>query len=221
MKTPLTSATDLYVRYESVTTAIVNDVLRARGLLDQTLPHGIRPLTEGLRVAGPAFTIEGRKDRDPANDMPERAAMLESIDAGTICVWATAGDDESAQWGEIMTMAAKRQGCRGAIIDGGVRDTDRVRELGFPIFHRYFSSNGMMGRFRITAWQQEIVIGGVRVSPGDVVFADMDGVIIVPRQIADEVLVAAEEIRDNEVDIKQMVSGGMAPREVVARGGYF
>ncbi len=215
------TATELCTRYEQVTTAMVNDVLRSKGLIDQTLPHSIVPLRETMRVAGFAFTIAGRPSRDGHNDMPERAAMLEAITPGTVCVWATDGDEESAQWGEVMTMAAMRQGCRGAVIDGGIRDTDKVLAQDFPVFGRYRTSNGMMGRFAITGWQEPIEIGGVHVRPGDLIFADVDGVIVVPGDLAQDVLVEAEQIARSEVEIKDMVSGGASPGEVVARGGYF
>jgi regulator of RNase E activity RraA len=202
-------------------TAAVNDVLRAEGLLDQALPHDIRPLRDEMKVAGFAFTIAGEKNRDGVDDMPKRAAMLEAIGPGAVCVWETGSDDESAQWGEVMTMAAKRQGCRGAVVDGGVRDTDKVLSQDFPIFVRYRSSNGMKGRFRITSWQERISVGGVAIAPGDLIFADIDGVIVVPRDRAYDVLIAAEQIKRNEVGIREMINDGATPRDVVERGGYF
>ncbi|WP_210769251.1 RraA family protein [Occultella kanbiaonis] len=221
MTLPQTSPVELFARYERVSTAIVNDVLRSEGLLDQTLPHEIVPLQEGMRIAGFAFTISGERSRDGANDMPDRAAMLEAIPDGAVCVWATGGDNESAQWGEVMTMAAIRRGCRGAVIDGGVRDTDKVLPQKFPVFTRYRSSNGMMGRFRLTSWGTDIVIGGVTIRPGDLVLGDLDGVIIVPAELAERVLGEAEAILRHEVEIKQMVDDGATPGEIVSRGGYF
>ncbi|WP_205857486.1 RraA family protein [Phytoactinopolyspora endophytica] len=212
---------ELCRRYTELFTAAINDVLRTRGLVDQALPHEIRPLRDEMKVAGFAFTVSGEKNRDGADDMPERAAMLEAIGPDMVCVWETGHDDESAQWGEVMTMAAKRQGCRGAVVDGGVRDTDKVLSQDFPTFVRYRSSNGMKGRFRITSWQERISIGGVSIAPGDVIVADIDGVIVVPRALAYDVLVEAEQVRRNEVGIKEMISDGATPRDVVERGGYF
>ena len=114
----------------------------------------------------------------------ERARMLEEIQPGNVVVWDTGRDTISAQWGEMMTKVSKNRGCRGAVIDGGVRDTGRVLEQQFPVFCRYRSSNGMLGRFRITSWQVPIMIGEVRIYPGDVVFGDIDGVIVIPRKLA-------------------------------------
>lgn len=212
---------ELCARYEGVFTAAVNDVLRALGLLQQTLPHTLRPIRGDMRVAGVAFTIRGERDATLEDEMEERAEMLEAIGTNTVCLWETGGDDETAQWGEVMTMAALQRGCRGAVVDGGVRDTEQVLGLGFPVFARFHSSNGMLGRFRLKAWQEPIEIGGVRIEPGDIVFGDLDGVIVVPARLALFVLERAEKIRDKEIDIKQLVADGLPPREVVARGGYF
>ena len=178
-------------------------------------------LKDEMKVAGIAFTIKGSKNLSLEDEMVERAKMLEAIPQNSVCVWDTCNDDESAQWGEIMTMASKRQGCRGAIVDGGVRDTNRVLEQDFPVFCKYRSSNGMLGRFRLIGYQIPVVMGNVHVYPGDVILADIDGAIAVPRELAYEVLLRAERIRDNEVEIKEMVGSGMTPTQVVENGGYF
>ena len=212
---------ELIERYEAVFTAAVNDVLREMGYLYQTLPSAIQGLTMDMRVAGIAFTIKGSKNLRIEDEMPERAKMLDAIAPYSVCVWDTSGDDESAQWGEIMTMASMSRGCRGAIVDGGVRDVDRILKLGFPVFARYRSSSGMLGRFRMIGYQMPIQIGGVNIAPGDVILADIDGAIVVPRALAMEVLEKAEAIRDNEVEIKKMVLSGLKATEIVERGGYF
>lgn len=208
-------------RYEKISTAMVNDVLREMGYLYQTLPNDILPIRDDMKVAGIAFTIKGSKNLDLTNEMEQRAEMLEQIPAESVCVWDTSGDDESAQWGEIMTMASKKRGCRGAIVDGGVRDTDKVLKQNFPVFCKYRSSNGMLGRFRMIGYQMPIMIGNVHIYPGDIVFGDIDGCIVVPRAIAYEVLLRAEQVRSNEDEIKKMVSSGATAIEVVKKGGYF
>ena len=215
------SEEELCRRYEGVFTAAVNDVLRKKGLIYQTLPNDIRPLHDDMKVAGICFTLKGCKNLDLTDEMMQRAQMLEAIGPNSVCVWDTSGDDESAQWGEIMTMAAKKRGCRGAVVDGGVRDTNRVLREQFPVFCKYKTSNGMLGRFRMVGWQLPISIGGVLIRPGDVIFGDIDGVIVIPRELAMEVLEEAEAIRDGEVTIKQMVRDGVAPTEIVKNGGYF
>lgn len=120
------------------------------------------PLREEMKVAGIAFTIKGAKNLTLENEMEFRAQMLEAVTPDSIAVWDTSGDDESSQWGEIMTMASKRRGCRGAIVDGGVRDTDKVLAQNFPVFAKFRTSNGMLGRFRMIGYQMPIQLGCVR-----------------------------------------------------------
>jgi regulator of RNase E activity RraA len=208
-------------RFEGVFTAAVNDVLRELGLLYQTLPNNIQSIKEGIKVAGICFTIKGSKNLELTDEMMQRAEMLEAITPYSVCVWDTSEDDESAQWGEIMTMAAKARGCRGAIVDGGVRDTNCVLREEFPVFCKYKTSNGMLGRFRMIGYQLPVSIGNTLIRPGDIIFGDIDGVIVIPREIAVEVLEKAEYIRDNEVAIKQMILEGISPVKVVENGGYF
>ena len=212
---------ELCRRYEAVFTSAVNDVLREKGLLYQTLPNDIKPLRDDMKAAGICFTLKGSKNLDLTDEMMQRAQMLEAIQPNSICVWDTSGDDESAQWGEIMTMAAKKRGCRGAVVDGGVRDTNCVLRQEFPVFCKYRTSNGMLGRFRMIGWQMPITIGRTLIRPGDVIFGDIDGVLVIPRELAMEVLQKAEQIRDGEVAIKEMIQGGMSPTKVVENGGYF
>lgn len=215
------SDSEICERYDKVSTPMINDVLREMGMLYQTLPNEILPLREEMKVCGIAFTIKGSKNLDQTNEMEQRAQMLESIPENSVCVWDTSGDNESAQWGEIMTMASKKRGCRGAIVDGGVRDTNKVLEQDFPVFCKYRTSSGMLGRFRMIGYQMPVMIGNVHIYPGDIVCADIDGCIVVPRKIAYEVLVRAEQILENEIHIKEMVESGITPTEVVKNGGYF
>ncbi len=212
---------ELCKRFEQTWTPAVNDVLRAKGLLEQTLPNNIMPLREEMTVCGVAFTVKGSKNLTLEGEMEKRAEMLEALGPNTVAVWDTTGDDQSAQWGEIMTMAAKQRGCRGAVVDGGVRDTKKVLAQDFPVFCRYRSSNGMLGRFRMIDYQIPIQIGGVKIEPGDIIFGDIDGVLVIPRAIAYEVLLEAEKIAGNEVVIKEKVESGVAPSAVVRDGGYF
>lgn len=215
------SEKELSERYEGVFTAAVNDVLREMNYCYQTLPNRILPLKDHMKVAGVAFTIKGSKNLSLTDEMIDRARMLEAIPENSVCVWDTSNDDESAQWGEIMTMAARKRGCRGAVVDGGVRDTDRILAMDFPVFCKYRTSNGMAGRFRMIGYQIPVRIGDVTIYPGDIIFGDIDGVIVIPRELAMEVLVRAEAIRDNERGIKEMVDSGMEPTRIVENGGYF
>jgi 4-hydroxy-4-methyl-2-oxoglutarate aldolase len=147
--------------------------------------------------------------------------MLDAIQPNAFCVWETGGDDESAHWGEMMTAAAKQRGARAAVVEGGLRDTHQVLAQDFPVFYRYRTSNGSLSRCKIVAYQVPIRIGKVIVKPGDVVFGDIDGIVVVPRGVACGVLARAEEIRENERAIKKWIAEGQTASDVARQGGYF
>ncbi len=113
------------------------------------------------------------------------------------------------------------KGIRGAVIAGGIRDTKQILEQNFPVFYRYRTSNGSLGRCMITHYQVPVRIGKVTVRPGDIIFGDIDGVLCIPREIAYDVLLRAEGIERNEVDIFSWVRQGDTISEIIDKGGYF
>ena len=120
-----------------------------------------------------------------------------------------------------MTMTAKGKKVKAACIDGGIRDTHQILAAELPVFYEYRISNGSLGRCLITHYQIPIVIGNVTIRPGDIVLGDIDGVLVVPRDIAYEVLLRAEEIRENEKKIFSWVQNGDTVKEIKDKGGYF
>jgi regulator of RNase E activity RraA len=215
------SIAEMRQRYLKLFTGAVNDVLRFKyKMRSSSLPAGFSPLRDDMKIAGQAFTVKGGPDITTDGEFEMRAQMLEALHEDSVVVWDCTGDRVTAQWGEVMTMAAVKAGCRGAIVNG-IRDTSAILAQEFPIFHQYSCSTGMLGRFRMYHYQKPILMGEVVVEPGDWIFGDIDGVVAVPAAIAYDVLLAAEQIVSKEVEIKDWVQSGMKPTEVVARGGYF
>lgn len=212
---------ELLARYEKLYTGAISDVLREHCLLDQALPGYLQVLRPERQVAGFAFTVKSSPNTKISGELTLRTQMLENIEPDDFVLWDTSGDAESTAWGGVMTATAVERGIRGAVIDGGIRDTKQILEKDFPVFYKYRSPNGSLGRCQITHYQIPVKIGSVFVRPGDVVVGDMDGVIIVPRRIAVEVLVRAEEIRANETLIFGWVADGDSIEEITSRGGYF
>lgn len=212
---------EVCLRYECLYTGAINDVLREFCLVDQALPPEIHPLRDEMKVCGTAYTIRSSKDPLITGEMDTRADMLDGMPRGCICVWDTGGEMEAAHWGEIMTAASVQRGARGAVIDGGLRDTMQVLKQNFPVFYIYRTSNGTLSRCRITAYNVPVKIGKVLIYPGDIIFGDIDGIVVVPRDVAYDVLVRAEEIYLNESEIRSWVDSGMSAKDVVKRGGYF
>ena len=212
---------ELLARFEQLYTGAVNDVLREFCRLDQALPGHILPLREYRTVAGLAFTVKSAPNAMIRGEMEFRTQMLDELHEDTFVIWDTSQDEKATLWGGVMTATAKRIGVKAACIDGGIRDTHQILEADFPIFYKYRISNGSLGRCLITHYQVTLKIGDVTIKPGDIILGDIDGVLVVPRDIACDVLKRAEEIRANEERIFGWVDEGKTIKEITEEGGYF
>jgi len=212
---------ELLKRYEQLYTGAVNDVLREYCLINQTLPNRILPLREYHTVAGFAFTVKSAPNAKIKGEMEFRIQMLDELCENAFVVWDTSKDEKATLWGGVMTAASKAKGVKAACIDGGIRDTHQILDADFPVFYKYRTSNGSLGRCLITHYQTVLQIDDVTIKPGDIVIGDIDGVLVVPRDIAYEVLVRAEEIRENEKKIFGWVKEGKSVHEITEKGGYF
>jgi 4-hydroxy-4-methyl-2-oxoglutarate aldolase len=212
---------ELLSRFEQLYTGAVNDVLREFCLLEQALPGRIIPLREYKTVAGFAFTVKSAPNVKIRGEMEFRTQMLDEMREDAFVVWDTSRDNKASLWGGVMTATAKGKKLKAACIDGGIRDTHQILEADFPVFYEYRISNGSLGRCLITHYQIPIKIGDVTVKPDDIVLGDIDGVLVVPRDIAHDVLIRAEEIKENEKKIFSWVKGGKSVKDITEKGGYF
>ena len=212
---------ELLGRYEKIYTGAINDVLREFCLLEQALPHNIVPLLPNKTVAGIAFTVKSAPNVKITGEMTFRVKMLDDMHEDSFVVWDTSKDEKATLWGGVMTATAVGKKVRAACIDGGIRDTHQILEKDFPVFYRYRTSNGSLGRCLITHYQIPIKIGDVTIKPGDVLLGDIDGVLCVPRDIAYDVLLRAEEIIANEKKIFSWVADGQSIQQITKKGGYF
>lgn len=215
------SGAELRERFLRLYTGAIADMLDRMGYRNQVLPRGITAMTAAAkRVAGPAFTGQGYPAASTTdNDTETRLAMLDSITPGTVSVWACGGSTECAHWGEIMSTAARERGCTGAVIDGGVRDLDFIDAMGFPVFAGFKSSASSIGRWNIRAYQVAIRIGNTVIHPGDFVFGDVDGVVVVPQSVTEEVLTAAEDVYRRESAMRDELRRGVGVKEAYAKYG--
>jgi regulator of RNase E activity RraA len=212
---------ELLARYEQLYTGAISDVLREHALLDQGLPCHIIPLRPERTVAGFAFTVKSAPNVKITGEMAYRTQMLSELPKNAFVAWDTSNDQKATLWGGVMTATAAGLGVRAAVIDGGIRDTHQIMQKDFPVFYKHRIPNGSLGRCLITHYQIPIIIGDVVIRPGDVLFGDIDGVVCVPRAIAHEVLLRAEEIRANEKKIFGWVAEGQSITQITEKGGYF
>ena len=212
---------ELLSRFEQLYTGAINDVLREFCLLNQALPGRIKPLREYQSIAGFAFTVKSAPNVKVTGEMDVRVQMLDKMKEDDFVIWDTSRDQDATLWGGVMTATAKGKRLKAACIDGGIRDTHQILAADFPVFYEYRISNGSLGRCLITHYQIPIRIGNVVIKPGDVAVGDVDGVVIVPRDIAYDVLIRAEEIKNNEKKIFSWVENGDSVKEIKDKGGYF
>ena len=212
---------ELLTRYEKLYTGAINDVLREFCLMNQALPNHIVPLREYRTVAGFAFTVKSAPNTKVTGEMEFRTQMLDAMQENAFVVWDSSNDEKSTSWGGVMTGTAKRKRIKAACLDGGIRDTHQILEADFPVFYKYRSSNGSLGRCLITHYQIALEIGNVMIKPGDIVLGDVDGVLVVPRDLAYDVLLRAEEIKANEKKIFGWVKDGQSVKDITNKGGYF
>jgi 4-hydroxy-4-methyl-2-oxoglutarate aldolase len=132
-----------------------------------------------------------------------------------------ANDNVAAHFGELSAEVLRARGVRGAVIDGSTRDAASISRLRFPTFVRYRSPQDSVPRWRVTDWGETITIGGVRIALGDVVVADLDGVVVVPRRIAAEVLTRCERLVGTENKVRTAVRRGMPPLAAYEKFGSF
>jgi len=207
-------------RFLQLYTGAIADMLDKKGYRNQVLPRDLTAFTMANRVAGPAFTGQGYPSASTADDDTQtRLAMLDSITPGTVSVWACGGSTDCAHWGEIMSTAARERGCTGAVIDGGVRDLDFINAMGFPVFARFRCSASSIGRWNIREYQVAIKVGGTVIHPGDFVFGDIDGVVIVPKNIVLDVLTSAEDVYRREGAMREDLRRGVPIKDAYAKYG--
>jgi regulator of RNase E activity RraA len=213
---------ELSRRYRRLYSGVVADVLDTKGVRNHSLPPSIRPLKDHMKVAGPAFTCLGlQTGNTKSDDTPMLIKMLEAVTPHCVIVLSANGDRSSSHWGEIMTLSARQRGCTGAVVNGGLRDTPFILKLNFPIFTDFYMPASSISRWELKEFQGITKVGEVSVYPGDYVFGDMDGVVIIPQALTEEVLVESEKAVQREQKMRQALRKGMPLNEANKKFGAF
>jgi regulator of RNase E activity RraA len=198
-----------------LTSAMVSDSLDAVGVRGQVMTADVVPVAPGLRAIGRATTIAFAPDDSDSQD-PYAAAIdaLDTLQPGSFVVIATGSDQRTAYWGELFSAAATGRGAVGTVTDGPTRDTAKVRGLGYPLFGNGTRPLDYRARMSITSREATVRCGGVVVSPGDLVIADDDGVVVVPQQVEGAVLERAVARATAESGVLADLLAGARLREV-------
>jgi regulator of RNase E activity RraA len=209
-------------------TCVVGDVMDKMDLQHQFLPPQIQPLSPDMVVIGrvmPVLSVDvfAEKIAGTANKLMDKpfGLMLEALDnlrKNEVYV-NTGSSPRNALWGELMSTRAHILGCRGVVLNGYVRDTKPILKMGFPTFA--FGSYGQDSapRYKVVDFRVSIEIGAVRVRPGDIVFGDIDGVLLVPVEAETEVFARAFEKARGEKLVRKAIEEGSSAVEAFEKYG--
>ena len=207
---------------EGCYTSVIHDVMRARGLRNFTLPPRIVPLQPELTLTGPVWTVEGRIDEAASahDTLLAWTGLLSKAPGGHI--WVSQPHNQMvAQMGELSAETLHRKGVRGVVADGALRDTNFILRLGMPCWGTFHTPRDIVGMWLPTGTDVPIMIGEVRIEPGDWVHGDRDGMVCIPGALLDEVVPEAVEAMQTESKIRKAILEGVDPQEAYLKWGKF
>ena len=203
-------------------TGAVHDVLRMMGHERCVLPHDLKPLDPTRKLAGPVWTVSGHMDRTKSRHetLLGWCTLLSKAPSGHVVV-CQPHNREVALMGELSAQTLAAKGVLGYVVDGGSRDTELVLEQGFPVWCSFLTPSDIVERWIPDAYGEPIDIGGVTIATGDWLLADRDGVVVVPKAIAEEAVRRTEEVMSTESDMRRALVGGMDPVDAYNTYGKF
>ncbi|MEZ4867025.1 MAG: RraA family protein [Caldilineaceae bacterium] len=204
--------------------AVVCDMLDQLGYRQQAMHHRLRPLLPDRRTCGfvgRARTVRWMETDYVVEEDPYGLEIdfMDSLQPGDVAVHSTDFSGTNAPWGELMTTVAMHNGAVGSIVDSQIRDTVRIIDLGFPVYYTGIRPLDSQGRARVMAYDVPVRCGDVLVYPRDLVFADHDGIVVIPQAIEQEVIALAQEKVSKESQARLDLQKGKSLREVYATYG--
>ena len=200
--------------------AVVSDALDSLGLRNQSPRVSLRPFTlETLLVGRCKTTLWADMFHPDPRPYELELQAVDSCQPDDVLIAAAGGSVHSALWGELLSTACRNSGCIGAIVDGAVRDIRPMREMQFPVFARAAAVYDSLHRQRVIDVDVPVEIAGVRFSPGDLVFADLDGVVVVPREVEHEAIARAWKKVHAENITRDAIRAGLKATEAFRKYG--
>ncbi|MFP6690508.1 MAG: RraA family protein [Alphaproteobacteria bacterium] len=203
-------------------TAVISDTLDGMGILSQALPPSVRPLDESLVLCGRARTglyMPVYHDDEALDVYEHEIALVDDLRPGDVAVFSCAGNSRIAPWGELLSTAACARGAHGCVTDGLVRDVRMIREMGFPVFAGGIGPLDTKSRAKMMMADVPSEIGDAKISPGDIIFGDVDGVVAIPDAVASEVLAAAMQKVTEENNVRDELAAGAKLKDVFDKYG--
>lgn len=217
------SDTELFaLMRERLFPAVVGDMLDEMGLLHQFLPPSVHPLHHEMAIIGRAMPVlEADLHGDPAASKPF-GLMLEALDdlkRDEVYIATASSEARYAMWGELMSTRARLLGAAGAVLNGPSRDTRGILAMNFPVFSTGVYGQDQKARGHVVDFRIALNIEHVRIGPGDLIFGDMDGVLVIPRSAEREAIVRAVEKVAKENTVRTAIEKGMSAAGAFAKYG--
>lgn len=220
MASSATQEITLAMMRESLYSAVVSDALDSLGYRNQSPRVQLRPFTvEGLLVGRCKTTLWADMYHDDPRPYELELKAVDSCHPDDVIIAAASGSVYSALWGELLSTASRNTGCVGGIIDGAIRDVRKMAEMKFPIYARATSVYDSLNRQRVIDLDVPVEIAGVRFCPGDLVFADIDGVVVVPQAVEEEAIRRAWNKVHAENEVRDSIRAGMKATDTFAKYG--
>jgi 4-hydroxy-4-methyl-2-oxoglutarate aldolase len=205
---------------QKLAASVISDILDTLGFRDQVMRATIRPLYPEAIVVGRAMPVLYAE----VFEIPEKPYQMEmevvdSLKPDDVLVAYAPTTSKAALWGGLLSTAAKARGARGVVIEGMTRDVKRITEMTFPVFASGISPLDFNGRLRVFAYRCAIECGGVLVEPGDIIFGDVDGVVVIPQDVAVETIQEALIKVEAEHLTEEALRKGVLLRDVYAHYG--
>jgi 4-hydroxy-4-methyl-2-oxoglutarate aldolase len=206
----------LIAGFAALGSSSISDALDRLGIAGQ--PVGIRPVGPDHILCGRAFTVSYVPVQPGKGETV--GDFIDDVPPGSVVVIDNGGRLDATVWGDLMTTVAVRNGLAGTVIDGVCRDTPRARQMRYPIYSRGSFMRTGKDRVTVSAVDVPITLADHRVNPGDILFGDADGLVIIPARDAEETLAVARQIGDAEDGIRSLLADGLRLTDARSRFGY-
>ena len=211
---------DYEVIVNNLGSSVLSDVLDGSKLRCQAMSSKIRPIQDDMVIVGRAQTMLMTDQYDTEKDtFSLQFQAIDSLRDGEVMMVCSNGSVRAALWGELLSTAAIHRGARGAVVDGMVRDVGLIRKLKFPVFAGGVMPVSSKGRVYAVDYGCPVMMGGVMVYPGDLVVADLDGIVVVPERIAEKAVEKALEVVSLEKNTREELRNGAGLYDVYKKYG--
>ena len=213
---------DLSKRLSLLHSSIVHDALRMEGLLNQTLPYQIRPISSGKTISGKVWTLSGELQENISvhESLLSWTSFLSEVQPDTVVV-CQPNNQSIALMGELSAETLVKKNIKGYIVDGGCRDVKKIKTIGLPVYCRFYSPKDVAGKWKVMELGKKINIGEVLIVTGDYIIGDDDGIVIIPKSIAEKIIIKAENDMTSENKIRDAILNGVDPQKAYLKYGKF